>query len=75
MSDEKPDQVETTEHATAEAIAAATDPKAKFKAALDAKNAKSRAASGGEGGEAGSQIKGASTSGPTQRMFRRKAGG
>jgi len=51
------------------------DAKAKFKAALDAKNAKSRQAGSGGEGESTSAIKGGGTAGPTQRMFRRKAGG
>ena len=51
------------------------DAKAKFKAALDAKNAKSRQAGSGGEGESTSAIKGGGTTGPTQRMFRRKAGG
>jgi len=58
------------------ANAASDDAKAKFKAALDAKNAKARQASGGGEGEGGqANTKGAETAGPTQRMFRRKAGG
>lgn len=58
-----------------ESTAPSEDAKAKFKAALDAKNARSREASGGGDGESGSQIRGGETAGPTQRMFRRKAGG
>jgi hypothetical protein len=56
--------------------AASEDAKAKFKAALDAKNAKSREAStGGEADGGGANTKGPESAGPTQRMFRRKAGG
>lgn len=55
---------------------ASDDAKAKFKAALDAKNAKAREASSGGDGEGGQgATKGPETAGPTQRMFRRKAGG
>lgn len=55
---------------------ASDDAKAKFKAALDAKNAKAReASSGGESDGGQSTSKGPETAGPTQRMFRRKAGG
>jgi len=58
------------------ADAASDDAKAKFKAALDAKNARSRAASGGSEGDGGAiGNKGPEVTGPTQRMFRRKAGG
>lgn len=52
------------------------DAKARFKAALDAKNAKAKAKSGGADDETGQPLmKGSETSGPSQRMFRRKAGG
>jgi len=58
------------------ANAASADAKAKFKAALDAKNAKARESSTGGEGEGGqATTKGPETAGPTQRMFRRKAGG
>ena len=58
------------------ANAASDDAKARFKAALDAKNAKARESSGGGDGEgATASAKGPETAGPTQRMFRRKAGG
>jgi len=52
------------------------DAKAKFKAALDAKNARTQAASGaGDSDGTATLNKGPEVSGPTQRMFRRKAGG
>ena len=55
---------------------ASEDAKAKFKAALDAKNAKAREASSGSEAEGGAAAtKGPESAGPTQRMFRRKAGG
>jgi len=58
------------------ANSASEDAKAKFKAALDAKNAKAKSASGvGEGEGGNTATKGSETAGPTQRMFRRKAGG
>jgi len=64
MADQKPD---TT--------APSADAKAKFKAALDAKNAKSRQTTSGGESESGNQVASGNNSGPTQRMFRRKAGG
>jgi hypothetical protein len=65
--------VEATSTASAEAP---MDAKARFKAALDAKNAKAKAKSGGADDETGQPLmKGSETSGPSQRMFRRKAGG
>jgi hypothetical protein len=58
------------------ANSASEDAKAKFKAALDAKNAKARETSSGNEGDGGStNTKGPESAGPTQRMFRRKAGG
>ncbi|MDR2703654.1 MAG: DUF5302 domain-containing protein [Cellulomonadaceae bacterium] len=70
MSDDKSEAA-----ANADSSPAPTDAKARFKAALDAKNAKSRAASAGGSGDAGTQKRSGETTGPTQRMFRRKAGG
>jgi hypothetical protein len=58
------------------ANAASDDAKARFRAALEAKNAKARQSSnagGDDGGQAAT--KGPEAAGPTQRMFRRKAGG
>jgi len=56
--------------------AASEDAKAKFRAALDAKNARARQSSSGSDAEgAAATSKGSETAGPTQRMFRRKAGG
>jgi len=74
MSDDNLDQSVPTS-STSSPASVSDDAKAKFKAALDAKNAKSRAATGGGSGDGTSQIRGGETSGPTQRMFRRKAGG
>ena len=58
------------------ANSASDDAKARFKAALDAKNAKARESSGGGDADGGAaNTKGPESAGPTQRMFRRKAGG
>jgi len=58
------------------AEAASDDAKAKFKAALDAKNARARSAAGGNDSDGSAAMsKNSETAGPTQRMFRRKAGG
>ena len=55
---------------------ASEDAKAKFKAALDAKNERAKRASGGGDVEGGPQAtKGPETTGSGPKMFRRKAGG
>jgi hypothetical protein len=52
------------------------DAKAKFKAALDAKNARAKAASSGSDADGGQvSTKGPQNAGGGPKMFRRKAGG
>ncbi len=59
--------------APTESVAAPTDQKAAFKAALDKKNAAAHARSQHLDGD--NHVVGSSHSGATQRMFRRKSGG
>ena len=67
---------EVNEAQAAAAAAAPLDAKAKFKAALDAKNARAKAAGAGGDVEGGPTMsKGPETNATGPKMFRRKAGG